>query len=92
MHSKTHVCCTQDMRWANQYIGQPVCCCHAVFRFDYNNLVQAVGYLLAKQDAAKKEEYSKPIRDVMNLWLTASSNITYTPKVTARSGSACCGE
>jgi hypothetical protein len=50
-------------------------------RFDYNNMVQPTGYLLAKLDPSRKEEYSRPIRDVMALWLNAQSNITYTPKV-----------
>ncbi|WIA22858.1 hypothetical protein OEZ86_009804 [Tetradesmus obliquus] len=49
-------------------------------RFDYNNMVQPTGYLLAKLDPSRKEEYSRPIRDVMALWLNAQSNITYTPK------------
>jgi hypothetical protein len=44
-------------------------------------MVQPTGYLLAKLDPSRKEEYSRPIRDVMALWLNAQSNITYTPKV-----------
>lgn len=36
---------------------------------------------MAKLDPANKDKYLNPIREVMKLWLTASSNITYTPKV-----------
>eukprot|EP00879_Flechtneria_rotunda_P028659 GHRR01030865.1.p1 GENE.GHRR01030865.1~~GHRR01030865.1.p1 ORF type:complete len:193 (+),score=55.97 GHRR01030865.1:922-1500(+) len=50
-------------------------------RFDYNNLVQGVGYLLAKLDPANKDKYTQPIRNVMNLWLTAGSDITFSPQV-----------
>eukprot|EP00878_Enallax_costatus_P032996 GHUV01036361.1.p1 GENE.GHUV01036361.1~~GHUV01036361.1.p1 ORF type:complete len:360 (+),score=63.97 GHUV01036361.1:108-1187(+) len=49
-------------------------------RFDYNNLVQGVGYLLAKLDPSNKDKYMSPIRDVMKLWLSAQSSISYTPK------------
>lgn len=52
--------------------------CH---RFDYNNLVQGVGYLMAKLDSANKDKYMTPISSVMKLWLTAQSSISYTPKV-----------
>eukprot|EP00775_Hariotina_reticulata_P011571 gene11571-11715_t len=49
-------------------------------RFDYNNVIQGVAFLLAKQDSSKKDDYAKNIRDVMSLWLNGRSNITYTPK------------
>lgn len=70
---------------ANQ--PKPLCAAHCTVhtfkccRFDYNNLIQGVGYLMAKLDPANKDKYLNPIREVMKLWLTASSNITYTPKV-----------
>eukprot|EP00877_Chromochloris_zofingiensis_P004306 jgi/Chrzof1/13877/Cz08g15270.t1 len=49
-------------------------------RYDYNNVVQAAGYLLAKLDPANKDKYSQPIRTVMDKWLNAQANITYSPK------------
>ena len=50
-------------------------------RFDYNNMLQGVSYLLAKLDPGKKEQWSRPIRETMTTWLRGQDNITYTPKV-----------
>lgn len=36
---------------------------------------------MAKLDPGNKDKYMEPIKDVMRLWLTASSSITYSPKV-----------
>ena len=47
-------------------------------RFDYNNLQQGAGYLLALLYPERKDTYTQPIRDVMQLWLNARSNISYT--------------
>ena len=49
-------------------------------RYDYNNMIQAMGYVMAKIDPDSKEIYLQPIRTTMDLWLNAQSNITYTPK------------
>jgi hypothetical protein len=50
-------------------------------RFDYNNVLQGAGYLLAKLDPPRKDVWSRPMREGMNIWLKAQQNITYTPKV-----------
>lgn len=50
-------------------------------RYDYNNMLQGVSYLLAKLDPAKKEQWSRPIRETMTTWLRGQDNITYTEQV-----------
>jgi len=50
-------------------------------RFDYNNLQQGVGFLMALLYPAKRDQYMQPARDVMALWLNQRSNITFTEKV-----------
>lgn len=50
-------------------------------RFDYNNMLQGVSYLMAKLEPKRKEEWSRPIRESMTIWLKGQDNITYTDKV-----------
>jgi len=50
-------------------------------RYDYNNMLQGVSYLLAKLDPAKKDQWSRPIRETMTTWLRGQDNITYTEQV-----------
>jgi hypothetical protein len=49
-------------------------------RYDYNNMIQANGYLMAKIDPNSKDTYLRPIRDTMDLWLNAKSSIQYSPQ------------
>jgi hypothetical protein len=56
--------------------------------FDYNNVLQGTGYLLAKMDPKNKDQWSRPLRDGMAIWLKSQQNITYTPKVCACPGQA----
>jgi hypothetical protein len=44
-------------------------------------MLQGVSYLMAKLEPKRKEEWSRPIRESMTIWLKGQDNITYTEKV-----------